>query len=108
VKFKNINSDTVIRFKNWDCLLTVLKYGNGRPALVLNDAEDGSQIAVASVNVPDLDLGDDEIVIKDYSENEGMLDALVEAGVIQDTGLRVASGYVDMPLCKLLLEEESS
>lgn len=95
-----------IKFKQWNCTLDIAQYGNGQPALILNDAEDGSRVAVASVNLEEMDLipPPGHIYIKDYSENEGMLDCLVDAGIVEDTGKRVPLHFVDVPLCKLLIE----
>src|SRR5690606_10426483 len=76
-------------------------YGNDRPALQLIDAEDGSPIATATVNLPDLPAGPNQVFIKDYSENEGMLAALVAEGVVKPTGQTVRSGYVEVPVCEL-------
>ena len=71
-----------VKFMEWECDVVYGQYGNGRTAISLMDAADGSPIATASVNLPDEPLKDKEVAIKDYSENEGMLDALMDAGVI--------------------------
>lgn len=92
---------TRVRFKQWDCIVRKRQYDNGRPALQLIDAEDGSPIATATVNLPDLPAGPNQVFIKDYSENVGMLDALVAAGVVKPTGQMVRSGYVEVPVCEL-------
>jgi hypothetical protein len=92
---------TRVRFKNWDCVIQKCEYGNGRPALQLVDASDGEPIATATVNLPDLPAGPNQVFIKDYSENEGMLKALTEAGVVKPTGETVRSGFVEVPVCEL-------
>ena len=92
---------TRVRFRDWDCLVRKHEYDNGRVALQLVDAEDGSPIAKATVNLPDVPLGKNQVAIKDWSENEGMLDALVAAGVVKPTGQTVRSGYVEVPVCEL-------
>lgn len=81
-------------------------YANGRPALEIIDATDGLLFAVASVNLPDVLLEEDEILIKDYSENEGMLNFLTENNIITVTENGVESGFVWIPVCKLLPESE--
>jgi hypothetical protein len=91
----------LVRFKDWDCVVEKCHYGNGRPALVLNDARDGEQIAVGTVNLPDVPAGPNEVFIKDYSENEGMLAALEAAGVVKSTGASVRSGFVTVPRAEL-------
>ena len=44
------------------------------------------------------------VYIKDYSENQGMLVALQEAGVVSDVIEHVESGYVRVPLVYILNE----
>jgi len=84
------------------CSLQFGNYGNGRLSIQLADRH-GEPYGRATVNLPDEVLGEDEVFIKDYSENEGMLSALIEAGIVADTGRRVRTGYVEVPVCKLLV-----
>lgn len=76
------------------------RYSNGRLALRLF-AVIGEPVATATVNIPEADLADGEILVKDYSENEGMLAFLEENGLVEDTGRVISSGYVAVPVCKL-------
>lgn len=92
---------TRVRFKSWDCIVQKRQYGNGRTALELVDAEDGSPIAKATVNLPDVALGRNQVLVKSYSENEGMLEALVAAGVVKPTGETIRSGFVEVAVCDL-------
>jgi len=94
-----------VRFKRWDCKLVWSYYGNDRRALQLIDAVDFSRVATATVNIPDKALESDEVFIKDYSENEGMLDALVKAGIVEDTGRRVTTGHVTVPVCRVIVSQ---
>lgn len=76
-----------VAFKNWlgswTCRLTFHTYANnGRLCLRLQDWETGEPIAAATINLPDVKLEGREIAIKDYSENQGMVEALISAGVI--------------------------
>ena len=93
-----------LKYKEWNCLLKKSHYqDNGRVALFLIDAEDGEPISTCTVNLPDEPLGDGEVFIKDYSENEGMAEFLVREGVVERTDRVVQSGYVRIPVCKLLV-----
>lgn len=96
-----------MKFKQWNCDLKFAKYGNGCTAIMLVAAEDdeipGEPIATASVNLEDGVVGEGEIAIKDYSENEGMLEAMVDAGIVSEPLRMEASGYVEIPVCKLLI-----
>ncbi len=43
----------------------------------------------------------DEVAIKTYSEGEGMLEALLEAGVVEDTGRKAWAGRMQVPICRV-------
>ena len=90
------------RLKDWDCEVVFAEYSNGRPAILLKDAEDGSPIATATINLPEVPLRENQVIIKDYSENEGVLQALVDAGVVTDTGIKMQVGFAIAPLCELV------
>lgn len=84
-----------VRFKEWDCRVEIQTYPTtNRTALLLKDVKDSSPIAVATVNLPDQPLPDDELFIKNWSENEGIYEALVKAGYIKTFHNVVATGYV--------------
>jgi hypothetical protein len=89
----------MIEFAGFKCEVIIQKYGTGNPALRLIDIEDGMPVATATVNLDGLDS--DEIAIKDYSENEGVYDALLNAGVILPKHRELSTGYVTVPVCKL-------
>ena len=92
---------TEVQFKDWRCRVERRSYGNGRTALQLVDAVDGSPIARATVNLPEVEMAPDEVAIKSYGENEGLLEALTDAGVIEPTSRVVVTGYVTVPVCRL-------
>tara|TARA_R110000824_G_scaffold201667_4_gene385774 strand:- start:1932 stop:2258 length:327 start_codon:yes stop_codon:yes gene_type:complete len=100
-----------IQFKNWDCELVQDTYkDNGRIALDLvawaddeyNEIYQGEPIACCTSNVPDEWLDEGEVAIKDYSENEGMLQCLLDAGVVLETGRIARSGFVTLSICKFV------
>lgn len=73
-----------VRFKTWDCIAKGEHYVDPatRKAIVLIDAQNSDYITTASVNMPQYFCPETEIFIKDYSENSGMVDALIAAGII--------------------------
>lgn len=91
-----------LKFKNWTVDAEFCAYANGRTAIRLSSFSDGP-IAVATVNLPDsAPCGEDEIYVKDYSENEGMSDWLIANGFIERPILgTVNSGYVLIARYKL-------
>lgn len=96
----------VVLYKQWPCRIELTQYATGgRTAIRLLHAGEGDVVAVATINpLPGIQLGRDEVLIKDYSENDGMLDTLESAGIVKDTGKRVRMGFVDVPVCRLLVE----
>ena len=86
-----------VHFQNTEYLVEKHHYENGRTALMLT--HEGEQAAVATLNMPEIPLGPNRVIIKDYSENEGMLNALVDGGVIRNTNVRAAGGF---PIAELL------
>ena len=91
-----------LRYKEWNCLLQEGQYPGGRVALFLTDEDDGEPVSTCTVNIPSCALDDNEVLIKDYSENEGMVDFLVKEKIVATTGRFVQSGYVQVPICTLL------
>lgn len=81
---------------------------NGSNALQLIVAEDnqeegvvaGDPMATASVCFDYL-VAEDELLVKDWDTNEGMVEALIAAGVIAVPHLEVQSAYAIAKLCKL-------
>jgi len=77
--------------------------GNNRVAITVVDAEDGEDLLVATVNLPDEPLEEGETVIKDYSENEGILKFLVENGIVSKPVRTVRVGFASVSVVKLLI-----
>ncbi len=94
-----------VQFKKWLCLIEFREYMNGRTAIQLVHAVDGEPMLVATVNLPEDELESDEVFIKDWSENSGVYDVLVEAGVIKKFHGFVNLGGVNAYRCKLLRRE---
>lgn len=71
--------------------------------MILVDEKTGELITKATIYVEGVsdDLEAGHAVLKDYSENEGLLQTLCDAEVVHDTGLRVRTGYVDAPIVRL-------
>lgn len=94
----------IVEFNRWKCRVYKVSYAtNGRTALQLLDIADGSRIATATVNIPEVELDDDEVIIKDYSENKGILEALIQAEIIEKPIRELKLGFVTVYVCKLLI-----
>jgi hypothetical protein len=90
------------KYGSYQVILQKNSYSNGRLAIQLIDAEDGEPVAIATVNLPEHELAPDEVFIKDWSENDGMVEFLVENGIVEYTGRRVPTGYTSAAVCRLL------
>jgi len=73
---------------------------DGGLALELWSADDGRRVAKVTICL-DYPLGVDEVIIKSYSENEGMLEWLISEGLVVDTGKRVTTGFVECAVVKI-------
>ncbi len=58
------------------------QYQGGQPCLSFVDAVDGSLILKATVNLPEYPLPEGWAFIKNWSENEGVLDWLLATGMV--------------------------
>ena len=87
----------LVKLWQLDCVVEKTQYPNGTTALILNDAHTGEEITVATVNMPGVKCGRNEVYIKDYSENEGVLKALQDAGVVRPTGEVIQRGFAAIP-----------
>jgi len=77
-------------------------YKNGRRSLELVDTFDGEPVLVATVNLPDEQLGEHETIIKDYSENEGVLKFLQANKIVGEVKRWVSTGFVKCPVVDIL------
>ena len=78
------------------------QYSNGRTALELVEIGTDEPVLMASVNVPFEPLFDDEVIIKNYSENEGILAVLIAAKVIGEPIRFASTGWTSSPVCKII------
>lgn len=88
------------------CVIQEERYAeNGRLCLKLVGAAkeeyEGEPITTATCNISCMPLREDEVLIKNYSENEGMVEALFKARVIKWPKRWVESGFVKIPVCEL-------
>jgi hypothetical protein len=87
-----------VKFLGEECTVHLEAYMRGGHALQLK-CEDGSPMAMATTWVEG--LGPQELAIKDYSENEGVYDLLLEAGVIEPYHRTINSGFVELKVTTL-------
>ena len=85
-----------ITFKAWGKEVTG-KVSVGKRIQIVD--EDGCPYATCTAVVDG--LAPDEWAIKDWSENAGMLDVLIENGIVYPPHRYIRSGFVIVPICRL-------
>lgn len=103
------------KYKHWVCRVLLGTFGTKPHPWVLYLEADGNQhepgygkihdgetIARAGVYIDGQTPADDEVIIKGWSENEGMPEALQAAGIIGPELRRVPTGRVEATVHKLL------
>ena len=95
-----------VQFKRWNCAIKKEMYKNGVTALVLYDVNDGEEVFTATVSLPEYQLQeakDDITFIKNWSENEGILECLVENEIVENLQIQVPTGFVMAHMVKVLI-----
>lgn len=77
------------------------KYSNGRIAIQLIAAKTGEPFITATVNIPDVELNSREVIIKNYSENEGVLGFLMDNNIVGPVKKEVNTGFVSCQIVDL-------
>ncbi len=102
----------LIRFAGFDGHVRFSHYiDNGRLALWLEAAdtptnrareiEPGEELTVITCNIPKAHLDPFEVVIKDWSENAGIIEALAPLALLHPTGRTLPTGFVRAPVFSL-------
>ena len=107
-------SNKIVEFAGYDCEVVKQKYqsNNQQVALQLIAANTshnieygsfyGEPIATATV-CADVPCGENQTFIKNWRENEGVLEALVKAGIVEDLNTLAPAGYEQANLVNLLI-----
>lgn len=91
----------------------ISRYNNGRVAVQYNmlaEEEPWKSMGMmepacmATINLPHEHLEEDEVIIKSYSENQGLYEEMLKSNHIGPAIRWVNSGFIEAPVCKLLLE----
>jgi hypothetical protein len=93
-----------VTFRGRECRLHVARYPNGGAAVALMDAERGAFVEWATLNTPLANLQPNQVVVNDYDRSEGMLEALVKAGVVEPTGECVRIFRLALPIVTLRVQ----
>ena len=80
------------------------RYSNDRLALELVSARNNESLYVATVNVPEVVLQPNQLLIKNWSENEGILQFLIDNKIVSRSKqlVKVGAGFVSADIVELL------
>ena len=90
--------------EDYVCAIKFGKYENDRIAILLVDHISMEPICKATVNIPEADIASNEVIIKNYGENEGVLTTLSMNGIISIWKRTIDHGYVKSYVCELLVD----
>lgn len=90
------------KYGNYEnCYFDVGRYAENDNLAIRIRAEYGEPITTVTIN-PSEDISDDYIFVKDYSENEGMVEWLTKMNIIDPTPKKaVSSGWVSIKAYEL-------
>jgi hypothetical protein len=97
---------TEYKYKEWTGYLEHCKYQLGGICLKLMDSSDGGPIITFTKYV-ESEFGDpyklqnDELAIKNYSENEGAYTWLIDNNIISPFHRLINNGFAVFPICRL-------
>jgi hypothetical protein len=80
------------------------KYQNNDRIALMLITKGGEPYATVTVNVPEIILEKNEVCIKNYSENEGILEQLISQGILSEPIYSVTDTIILIQICKLLQE----
>jgi hypothetical protein len=90
----------LVKFRTYTCILQVANYDKNEriPALTLIDKNTGEEVVRATIYHDELKPG--EIGIKNWTENEGVYEALIKAQIIKPFHRTIQSGFIEILVCK--------
>ena len=65
------------------------------------EKETGEPWTTASVNIPDIHIGDEDVILKIYSENSGIMQDLLDNDIIEEPHSYIQSQMVQFPVARI-------
>ena len=93
----------IVKFNGFNCVASVRPYGSGHVYMQLIDTEDGHPVARVSLNIDYVPVIENMILIKSYGENEGVYEALLEAGIVNKCDRKYPIGFENAHVCFLAI-----
>jgi hypothetical protein len=88
-----------------NALLKVDRYQNNDRICLSVYSPTGEALMKCTTNIPEVDLTWDLVAIKNYSENEGILECLIANNFISEPIQEIKNRYTEFPVCQLNLEK---
>ena len=89
-----------VNFQGEELTPVIGQYANGQTSIRLID-QNGEEFLTASV-AHDITIGTDQVIIKNYSENERILEALVRSGIIEKPFMTIPVNFVTLYVSTLI------
>ena len=89
-----------VNFQGEELTPIIGQYANGQTSIQLID-QNGEEFLTASV-AHDITIGTDQVIIKNYSENEGILEALIQSGIIEKPYMTIPVNFVTLYVSTLI------
>lgn len=103
-KLREFLADKVVKFGGYNCTLVIRPYNSGRVYMQLIDKEDGMPVARVSLDMDPVPVNKHSILLKSYSENEGIYEALLAAGIIRPVLKMYQVGFSEAHYCEFNFE----
>ncbi len=81
-------------------------FNNDRKAIICQKKVDPEYDYVATINIPEENIDQNMVIIKNYSENEGILDMLIKEKIVTKPIRYTQTGTELSPVCILLVSNE--
>lgn len=95
-KLKGVTLEIDSLGTSYKTFFRVGQYSNGRIALeLITDDKYQECFAVLTVNLPEIKIGENNIIVKTWSENKNVAKAALASGKFIDTGKRIPTGFVE-------------
>jgi len=92
---KNITSYYIVQYSRY--------INNQRIAILLiNDILIHDSGLIATINIAHIPLSYNEVAIKNWGENEGILDALINESIVTKPHKQISMNYVTINICYLI------
>lgn len=91
------------KWKGENVEVVKIVYSNGRTGLILFERDSPQQIANLTINVDGVKIEEDTVIVKNYSENVGLYEWMVENNIVSLFKKKVPVGYSYGLVCKLLI-----